>query len=497
MKMSRIVLCLSMATAWALGVGCTQDSSEPSSTGSQTDEGTDTGSGNGTEQETVTQTETDTTSEPGSDTVTETQSETESVDPCESADCDENASCTVEDGDGVCACYEGYRGDGHACDPEAAWTLHVIGEQEKATYIFVADVDKDSDMDVVSASTEHMTTLVSEIALWRNDGTDWTKVVLDTDEVVVNNANGVVVGDIDADGRRDIVVAAGGESEGMTDKNGGGLYWYKAPDSQGGAWIKTPLAHQAAEKFWKVYVLDADQDDDLDIVAGGYASAVLFVNPGDDPETPASWAQVVLPAGTGVGINLANMDADPALEVLCANMDSQKVSWVDIAWDGDSFELTEHVVAQGVSGAFDIMAVDLSGDGRLDLVVTHIMTAGVSWYEAPVEATGEWIEHTVQADLRAADVFTGDIDGNGSVDFVLAGYDMGFSDQKDQIPWFSMVGEGANAVLEKSFVDYDGLVAPGDISLDDMDADGDLDVVTTSYLDGLVVWYENRLNELD
>jgi hypothetical protein len=65
----------------------------------------------------------------------------------------------------------------------------------------------------------------------------------------------------------------------------------------------------------------------------------------------------------------------------------------------------------------------------------------------------------------------------------------------DSITWFEYKKEGSGIVWEKHYIDASSINIPGDISLNDINADGYPDVVTVSYKDGEVVWYENIFAE--
>jgi len=102
-----------------------------------------------------------------------------------------------------------------------------------------------------------------------------------------------------------------------------------------------------------------------------------------------------------------------------------------------------------------------------------------------------WKRHIVDSSFEGADVYTGDINGDNQSDFVVAGYNMGMGVQPDSVTWFEFTRNNGDVTWEKHIVDKD-IVAPGDISLNDMNGDGKLDIVTISYKEGHVLWYENN-----
>jgi hypothetical protein len=408
--------------------------------------------------------------------------------------CHPNATCKEDQGSHVCVCASGTFGDGYACTKEGRWIKHVVGKQAMATYIVVADVDKDGKLDIVSSNTSHMAEHKSEIAWFRNTGTaTWDRIVVspDTAPSPVINATGVAVADVDGDGALDIVSAASGKPTSGT-STGGAVYWFQAPGSAGGAWKRFAIEEDAPTKYWKAYTLDPDGDSDPDIIVGGNSSAVLYVNPGKPADPAASWSKSPLPQGTGIGINLADVDGDGALDVLSANRDAKKVAWVDIDASGGALAYKETVVAASMEAAFDVVALDADGDKSLDLVVSKLFQAGVHWFEAPAAAGGAWTQHTIDADFEGTDLYAGDIDGDGQPDLAVAGFNMGMGKLPSCVAWFQISQQGGKAVWTKHYIDYMSPAAPGDVSLDDINGDGHLDLVTTAVLAGEILWYENK-----
>jgi hypothetical protein len=138
------------------------------------------------------------------------------------------------------------------------------------------------------------------------------------------------------------------------------------------------------------------------------------------------------------------------------------------------------------------MAINITADRMKDLIVTKIMAPGIHWFEAPKEENGTWTEHSVDHDFEATDVYTGDINLDGRSDFVVAGYNMGMGKNPDSVAWFEFEKNEDTVTWQKHYVD-ETIKGPGDISLNDMNWDGRPDIVTLSYTDGLVLWYENHL----
>jgi hypothetical protein len=140
----------------------------------------------------------------------------------------------------------------------------------------------------------------------------------------------------------------------------------------------------------------------------------------------------------------------------------------------------------GAIPTHDNLAIDVNGDGRLD-VVSLWDKHGVSWYAIPDDPTKPWIEHKI---IGVTDpqchggIAAGDIDGDGDVDVTRV----------DR--WFENADGTGTRWVEHGAFEF-GKVGPWGIQtraeLVDIDRDGDLDLVQAEgdVLDGSVAWFEN------
>jgi hypothetical protein len=148
-------------------------------------------------------------------------------------------------------------------DPTGTWTKHNIDTNLKtASYVFVYDIDGDSNPDVVA------TNAYSKGVVWYEAPDDptgsWTKHNIDTN---LDDAEGVFVYDIDGDGNPD-VAASGHYADDVV--------WYEAPDDPKEAWTKHNIDTDLDGAFG-VFVYDIDGDSNPDVVSTGiFADDVVW-----------------------------------------------------------------------------------------------------------------------------------------------------------------------------------------------------------------------------
>jgi len=338
-----------------------------------------------------------------------------------------------------------------------------------ARSVFVADMDGDGDMDLVSASANDNT-----IAWYENDGAanpSWTAAD------IVTNASApfsVSVADMDNDGDMDIVSAS------VTND---AIAWYENDGAANPSWTAANIA-TSADAATSVFVADMDNDGDMDIVSASISDDAIAWYENNGAADP-SWtaADIATSADGAQSVFVADMDNDGDMDIVSASYHDDAIAWYENDGAADP-SWTAADIATSADGARSVFAADLDNDGDMDIVSASSEDDAIAWYENDGAANPSWTASDIATSAdNAYFIFVADLDNDGDMDIVSASY------LDDAIAWYE--NDGA---ADPSFTAADiNTGADGAVSVfvADMDNDGDMDIVSTSDLDDAIAWYEN------
>ena len=366
------------------------------------------------------------------------------------------------------------------------WEKHIIGDQSSPIYLYVKDMDGDNDLDVTSSTNRHPRKWDSEVAWFRNNldrNAPWDKFIISSatpENNPITNTNGIIVSDIDKDGYDDVVVGTG-----MVAKRIGSIYWFKAPGEPTGEWQRYDIEAEAANSYFKIYTMDVNNDAMEDIIVGERQGAFLFINPGNPDREDSSWEKIAFPEKTGGSFYLDDLNGDGKTDLLNSGSWGG-ISWINVAYEDGKISFNQNIIDDDLEKAFDINCMDINGDDKKDVIVTLLNQPTIYWYEAPTKNGDPWRKHVLSNTFSGTDIYTGDINGDSKTDLVVSGAFI------DKLAWFEYRSEGEKILWTEHIID-DYINDPGDVSLDDLDGDGDLDVVVTGLREDQMIWYENKI----
>ncbi|HHW09717.1 MAG TPA: VCBS repeat-containing protein [Firmicutes bacterium] len=230
---------------------------------------------------------------------------------------------------------------------------------------------------------------------------------------------------------------------------------------------------------------DIDSDGHLEIIAGGsqyhHGEAPLF--DGLQWYRPATGEMGVIDAGQfGVGLAVADIDHDGQPEIITGTNDPQIriYKYAGGAWQ-------KYIVdEQCLGAAHDLIAVDIDGDGRLEILANATGSRPALVLYRPIDGVFQpWRRYLIDEGIFTEGLAAADLDGDGRVDIVHGPY---YFLQPAAGPYG---GPWERRVYAPSFREMCRT------AVIDITGDGRPDIVAveSEYLDGLFSWFENRLGE--
>jgi hypothetical protein len=225
---------------------------------------------------------------------------------------------------------------------------------------------KTSDLATKSAGpvAENAGSFNPDVAL-RSDGNSWELVILDAAPTeAMQDIGGTAVGDIDRDGKTEVVIAGDG-----------GLLWHRPSTAEKGI-----IAH--GRYGVGLALADIDGDGRLEVIA-----TEKVVEPTQNGEKWVIWWYKS-------GANLH----DP--------------------WTG-------HIADSETAGnPHDVVFADLDGDGKNELIATAMYsnTPGLYAYKIPSNPKNPWKKQVIQTGRSAEGTSTGDLNGDGKGEIVCGPY---------------------------------------------------------------------------
>lgn len=354
--------------------------------------------------------------------------------------------------------------------------------------LFAADIDGDGDTDFVTTSIKG-----DEVAWWRNSGTtplSWTKHVV---AAGFEGALYVHAADIDGDSHIDIAATGGklGE-EGMLT---GVVAWWKNLGGDPIAW-----EHQTVtDEFQGAHAIvsgdfNSDGTTDLLVSASQLNRLSCWLNSGTDP---VEWTERLVTGAFPATqtVQAVDIDGDGWVDVL-GGSGGQGENSNQLAWwrsdDGGEISWTKQTIAEDFPLVHWVHAADVDDDGRIDVLGASFLGNEIAWWRNGGGNPIEWTKHTVDAEfVHPLTVFAADMDNDGDTD-VLGTAWLPDSD----IAWWEQVGSHPN--IEWSRQDLSTVFTGAwPILATDLDGDGDVDVLAGADAlnapvePALLTWWEN------
>jgi surface protein len=199
-----------------------------------------------------------------------------------------------------------------------------------------------------------------------------------------------------------------------------------------------------------------------------------------------SWsASTINSVGVPVAVSAADLDGDGDLDVLSTSFDTDKIDWYENKDGAGTFEDAQNIT-DAAPGTRSVFAVDIDGDGDMDVLSGSENDSKVAWHENADGMGTSWAEKDISTEAaKVASVYAADLDRDGDIDVLSASYD------DDKIAWYENIdSEGTFGVERIISTAADGA---NSVFAADLDGDGDIDVMSASRNDNMIAWYQNSL----
>jgi len=373
--------------------------------------------------------------------------------------------------DGTLAWYENTDGFG------TFGAQQLIVSIENARTISVADFDGDGALDVVGSSLTY-------------DALKWYENVdgqgtYGASHLIANTGPGNFStshypADFDGDGDTDIAVVFPGTNQ---------ISWYENTDDVGTTWVEHIVTTNSIVVNF-VSAADLDNDGDIDLLAtsGGDEMISWYENTdgtgnfsegfnlNDFPENPES-------------MYIADLDGDGDNDLLTSSRWDNELIWYKnldgVGYFSDQILISDNPGIPAFAFQNSLIAKDIDNDGDLDII--NCAQTKLAWYEN-TDGQGNFVQRVIEETIiGGTTVYAVDLDGDTDLDLLVA-KNSGAS--VSEILWYKNT-DGLGSFEVQDVIANSTLYDQSRAFADDLDGDGDFDVLIIYNSDNKVVWHKN------
>ena len=354
---------------------------------------------------------------------------------------------------------------------QADWKKHQVHEGFHTNTAIAGDFSGDGLPDIISNSDNKTRLFVAP---------DWKEILLD--ETQGHNFIHSEAFDIDGDGDLDYIGAR---------YQPGLLAWLEQPDQPLSQPWPLRIISTELNGIHGVLRGDVDQDGKLDLIANSaqpvntpHPQSLAWLSVPDDPKTADSWPVHIVAKNDAPGLThymgLGDVNGDGRPDIATGAKGRPSPTGNYFAWweagEDPRGVWTKHLIAEAQLGATNIHPRDVNGDGKTDFIASRGHGKGILWFEAP-----NWELHGIHPSLKEPHALIAlDMDGDGDTDAATCAFGA------KEAWWFENDGKG-HFTNHRVATDQEAY----DIRALDMDQDGDLDLIIGGRASKNVAWYEN------
>lgn len=261
----------------------------------------------------------------------------------------------------------------------------------------------------------------------------------------------------------------------------GELNWYQNRDGSGDFESKK-IINASAGVITSIFAVDLDGDNDNDILASSCTQISWYENL--DGHGNFGTKRIISTAiQWGADVASADLDGDGDNDVIYASRDNGIVAWQENLSNTGSFG-EQKIISTTIAGAISVFAKDMDGDLDLDIISAAYWGDFIAWHEN-TDGKGNFADPVIISDMvnDPRTIYAEDIDNDGDADVLSA------SQVDKKIAWYKNLDGTGNFGPQQIL--SNNVTGANSAAACDIDKDGDNDVLVTSLNDDQITWFEN------